>query len=104
MANFSISLPDDLRSAMRKKAGQVGMTEAELFRVAVANFLREEQQLDQYLDAVERVEKQLAVMTLRQEKFTRILGVTACKKDSEKLQDARQQFADAVSQIVDTVN
>ena len=101
---ISVRLGKELGAALRAKCSVVGMTDSEFVRLSVASFLSREDALDEYLAAVEKVDSRLAVMQTRQEQFVRALGNAALTGDAEKTQGNRQNFAERIAQIVDTVN
>lgn len=103
MANFSITFPDGLLAGLKQKAAQIGMTDSELVRLSVASFLSKEDALDEYLAAIDTLDKKLAIMLARQEKFARVLGTAAMQRDAEKTPESRQKLGEFIADVIETV-
>lgn len=104
MANFSMVLPNELLIDLGKKARETGMTNSDLARLAIASFLSKEDALAEYLDAVDGLHSQLAVLTKRQEQFARTLGALCITPEQHKNESLKQIVADRFNQIIDTIN
>lgn len=79
------------------------MTESELIRLAIASFLSKESAIAEYLEALDSLDKRLAVITARQEQFARAVGFAALSAEVEKNATTRAGFADKITKIVETV-
>lgn len=101
---ITIRFTTDQARAITKKSQEVGLTESELIRLAVASFLAREDALTEYLEAVESLDKRLVVLMKRQELFARAIGAISAAPDSVKNQALAQQFSEKVTSIIDAVN
>jgi len=99
MRNLSMTFHPEPMRQIEDRAAQLGISKTELICLATHSFLAKETAVDEYILAVEVLERQMTEMSLRQELFSRAICDAVFLNDDEKTQETRSKLADRLTQI-----